>query len=167
MKKPTWARRGRWLGRLGSRATFLSLVSMARPGRDKIVRQVGSSARARSNERGAQLAPLERRCDAIALFLSLGVGSPQVTVVTCGSIDLHAPSAEGSLLNACVPGWYADHFSVEARESLDGQASAWSRPPISPSRCHRRLALHRSQPSLEVLRQRGCRAGNLEVGSLL
>ena len=34
-----------WLGRLGSRATFLSLVSMARPGREKIVRQVGSRSR--------------------------------------------------------------------------------------------------------------------------
>eukprot|EP00964_Phaeocystis_antarctica_P002118 scaffold1111_cov32-Phaeocystis_antarctica.AAC.1 len=30
---------------LSSRATFLSLVSMARPGRDKIVRQVGSRSR--------------------------------------------------------------------------------------------------------------------------
>ena len=48
MKKPTWARRGpgsHWLGRLGSRATFLSLVSIARPGREKIVRQVGSRSR--------------------------------------------------------------------------------------------------------------------------
>ena len=34
-----------WLGRLGSRATFLSLVSIARPGREKIVRQVGSRSR--------------------------------------------------------------------------------------------------------------------------
>ena len=32
-------------GRLGSRATFLSLVSMARPGREKIVRQAGSRSR--------------------------------------------------------------------------------------------------------------------------
>ena len=33
------------LGRLSSRATFLSLVSMARPEREEMVRQVGSRSR--------------------------------------------------------------------------------------------------------------------------
>ena len=47
-----------WLGRLGSRATFLSLVSMARPGRDKIVRQVGSRSRLASGLLGMAFAVL-------------------------------------------------------------------------------------------------------------
>ena len=45
MKKPSRGAPVTLLGRLSSRATFLSLVSMARPGREEMVRQVGSRSR--------------------------------------------------------------------------------------------------------------------------
>eukprot|EP00964_Phaeocystis_antarctica_P003697 scaffold1987_cov71-Phaeocystis_antarctica.AAC.2 len=51
-----------WLGRLGSRATFLSLVSIARPGREKIVRQVGSRSRLALGLLGMAFAVDTRTC---------------------------------------------------------------------------------------------------------